>query len=70
MRDAQVRSVPVTTTRIELGQLRVLPPRVEEVQSVESSMRLDAIASAGARLAFLHRALLMQLFVAALARFN
>lgn len=43
----QVRSVPVTTRAIALSELRVQPPRVEELTSVEASLRLDAVASAG-----------------------
>ncbi|KXZ55839.1 hypothetical protein GPECTOR_2g1390 [Gonium pectorale] len=45
----QVRTVPVETRRIPLSELSVRPPRVEEMSSVEASMRLDAIASAGFR---------------------
>ncbi len=44
----QVRTVPVKTRRIPLSALNVRPPRQEEVSSVEASLRLDAIASAGA----------------------
>ncbi len=43
----QVRSVPVKTQRIELSQLKVSPPKTKEMTTVEASMRLDAIASAG-----------------------
>lgn len=43
----QVRTVGVTTTRIPLNALRVPPPKVKEMSSVEASMRLDAVASAG-----------------------
>lgn len=43
----QVRTVPVETTVVTLDQLKVQPPKTEEVNSVEASMRLDAIASAG-----------------------
>lgn len=43
----QVRSVPVQTRAIELGELKVAPPKKKEMTAVEASMRLDAIASAG-----------------------
>ncbi|MGB7084424.1 MAG: photosystem II S4 domain protein [Phormidesmis sp.] len=43
----QVRSVPVKTQPIELSELRVREPRKKEMTTVEASMRLDAIASAG-----------------------
>lgn len=43
----QVRSVPVKTRRIELSDLKVREPRKKEMTTVEASMRLDAIASAG-----------------------
>ena len=43
----QVRSVPVKTSQIEIGELRVREPRKKEMTTVEASMRLDAIASAG-----------------------
>ncbi|MBO9999871.1 MAG: photosystem II S4 domain protein [Cyanobacteria bacterium SID2] len=43
----QVRSVPVKTRRIERSELRVQPPKKKEMTTVEASMRLDAIASAG-----------------------
>ena len=46
----QVRSVPVKTQRIDLSQLRTPEPRVKEMQSVEASLRLDAVASAGFRM--------------------
>lgn len=42
--------MPVETRRIPLSELSVRPPRQEEFSSVEASMRLDAIASAGAGL--------------------
>ena len=45
----QVRSVPVTTRQIELSALNVREAKVQEVKSVEASLRLDAIASAGFR---------------------
>lgn len=43
----QVRSVPVKTERIDLSELKVRPPQKKEMTTVEASMRLDAIASAG-----------------------
>ncbi|MEB3164461.1 MAG: photosystem II S4 domain protein [Prochlorothrix sp.] len=43
----QVRSVPVKTTAIEFADLRIQPPRTKELTTVEASLRLDAIASAG-----------------------
>ncbi|MCT7960403.1 photosystem II S4 domain protein [Laspinema sp. D1] len=43
----QVRSVPVKTQRIELGELKIREPKKKELTTVEASMRLDAIASAG-----------------------
>lgn len=43
----QVRSVPVTTRQIEFSELKIRPPQKKEMTTVEASMRLDAIASAG-----------------------
>ncbi|MBE9060539.1 photosystem II S4 domain protein [cf. Phormidesmis sp. LEGE 11477] len=43
----QVRSVPVKTQPIELSELRVREPKKKEMTTVEASMRLDALASAG-----------------------
>jgi photosystem II S4 domain protein len=43
----QVRSVPVKTRAIDAGELKVQPPKVKEMTTVEASMRLDAVASAG-----------------------
>lgn len=43
----QVRSVPVKVQRIGLEELKVRPPQKQEITTVEASMRLDAIASAG-----------------------
>lgn len=43
----QVRSVSVKTQRIELSELKVRLPQRKEMATVEASMRLDAIASAG-----------------------
>ncbi len=43
----QIRSVPVKTRRIELTELKIREPKKKEMNTVEASMRLDAIASAG-----------------------
>lgn len=43
----QVRSVPVKTRRIDLSELKVREPKKKESTTVEASMRLDAVASAG-----------------------
>lgn len=43
----QVRSVPVKAQRIDLSELRITPPQKKAMTTVEASMRLDAIASAG-----------------------
>lgn len=43
----QVRSVPVRTQPIEISELRVREPKKKEMTTVEASMRLDALASAG-----------------------
>lgn len=43
----QVRSVPVKTQQIEVSELRVREPKKKELTTVEASLRLDAIASAG-----------------------
>lgn len=43
----QVRSVPVKTRAIPLEELKVRPPKKKELTTVEASLRLDAIASAG-----------------------
>lgn len=43
----QVRSVPVKTTRIQLSDLKIRPPKVKEMSTVEASLRLDAVASFG-----------------------
>lgn len=43
----QVRSVPVKARPIELSQLKIREPKKKEMTTVEASMRLDAIASAG-----------------------
>jgi photosystem II S4 domain protein len=43
----QVRSVPVKVRPIGFDELKVREPRKKEMTTVEASMRLDAIASAG-----------------------
>ena len=43
----QVRSVPVKTEQIDLSELKIRPPKKKEMTTVEASLRLDAIASAG-----------------------
>lgn len=43
----QVRTVPVQTRPIELSELKIRPPQKKELTTVEASLRLDAIASAG-----------------------
>ena len=43
----QVRSVSVTTKLLDWGELKVRPPKKKELTTVEASLRLDAIASAG-----------------------
>ena len=43
----QVRSVAVKTQQIDLSELKIRPPKKKEMTTVEASMRLDAIASAG-----------------------
>jgi RNA-binding protein YlmH len=43
----QVRSVPVETRVISLSELRVAPPKKMAINSIEASLRLDAVASAG-----------------------
>ncbi len=43
----QVRSVPVKTRPIDWQELRVRQPKKKEMTTVEASLRLDAVASAG-----------------------
>lgn len=43
----QVRSVPVKTRAIAFDELKIREPKKKEMTTVEASMRLDAIASAG-----------------------
>lgn len=43
----QVRSVPVKTQPVDLAELKIREPKKKEMTTVEASMRLDALASAG-----------------------
>ena len=43
----QVQSVPVKTGQIDLSELKIREPKKKELTTVEASLRLDAIASAG-----------------------
>jgi photosystem II S4 domain protein len=43
----QVRTVPVTAEPVDFSELRVREPQTKQMTTVEASMRLDAIASAG-----------------------
>lgn len=43
----QVRSVPVKTRPLEWDQIKVRQPKKKELTTVEASLRLDAVASAG-----------------------
>lgn len=43
----QVRSVPVKTQPIDISELKIREPNKKELTTVEASLRLDAIASAG-----------------------
>lgn len=43
----QVRTVPVKVSGIPLEHLKFQPPRSKSITSVEASLRLDAVASAG-----------------------
>jgi photosystem II S4 domain protein len=43
----QVRSVTVKTLPLDLNELKIQPPKKKEMTTVEASLRLDAIASAG-----------------------
>jgi photosystem II S4 domain protein len=43
----QVRSVPVKTRQIDPGELKIREPKKKELTTVEASLRLDAVASAG-----------------------
>lgn len=43
----QVRSVPVKSRALDLGELKVREPKKKEMTTVEASLRLDAIASFG-----------------------
>lgn len=41
--------MPVTTKAVDLSELKIRAPKVQELRSVEASMRLDSVASAGFR---------------------
>jgi photosystem II S4 domain protein len=43
----QVRTVPVKVRPMPLAELKVRPPQQKELTTVEASLRLDALASAG-----------------------
>ncbi len=43
----QVRSVPLRVQPLNLAELKVQPPQTKALTTVEASLRLDAIASAG-----------------------
>ncbi len=43
----QVRSVPVKIQPVDISELKVREPKKKELTTVEASLRLDAIASAG-----------------------
>jgi photosystem II S4 domain protein len=43
----QVRTVPVKIRSIDLANLKIRAPQTKEIATVEASLRLDAIASAG-----------------------
>ncbi|MBD0335878.1 MAG: photosystem II S4 domain protein [Cyanobacteria bacterium Co-bin13] len=43
----QVRSVPVKTRSLDWSELKVRAPQKKELTTVEASLRLDAVASAG-----------------------
>lgn len=45
-----VRTVPVKCIPVPLSKLKLPPPRRDEFNTIEASMRLDAIASAGFRM--------------------
>lgn len=43
----QVRTVPVTLAEIPWAELKVSPPQTKAIATVEASLRLDSLASAG-----------------------
>ncbi|MCS7030920.1 MAG: photosystem II S4 domain protein [Gloeomargarita sp. SKYG116] len=43
----RVRSVPVTVSRLDWSELKAPEPRTKQLTTVEASLRLDALASAG-----------------------
>lgn len=46
----QVRTVPVEVQEVPLDDLQISEPRTQILRSVEASLRLDAVASAGFRI--------------------
>ena len=46
----QVGKISVETQQMALSELKVREPQVQDIKSVEASLRLDAIASAGFRM--------------------
>lgn len=42
-----VRTVPVEIVAVDLEELRIRPPQTRELTSVEASLRIDAVGSAG-----------------------
>ena len=42
--------MPVTTRQIDLSELTVRQPKTEQMRTVEASLRLDAVTSAGFRI--------------------
>lgn len=46
----QVRSSPVTVEEIPLADLRTRAPKIDQITTVEASLRVDAVASAGFKL--------------------
>lgn len=46
----QVRQVKVSVQQCAFSELEIPPQRIKEVQSVEASMRMDAVVSAGFKL--------------------
>lgn len=45
-----MRSVSVEARHIDLSELMIPEPKIEHVRTVEASLRLDSIASAGFRM--------------------
>jgi photosystem II S4 domain protein len=62
-----VRTVPVRCAVVPLSELKLPKPRVDQFTTIEASMRLDAVASAGFRMS---RAKMNDLIVAGAVRVN